>query len=201
MIQGQILRGTPFGELIYKISNKKEVTNILEIGTWYGLGSTKCVIDGIMDSQDQKNFITIEMYENMYETAKNNLKDYMDKFQLLKGTILKPEDIYWFNFSDLDPNQYKKTWYDSDLITLQTSENVLDKIFDKIDFLILDGGEFTTYPEWLILKERTKIVALDDTNVFKCKKIREELLNDTSYRIIVDVISERNGYSVFEKII
>lgn len=33
MIQGQILRGTPFGELIYKISNKKEVTNILEIGT------------------------------------------------------------------------------------------------------------------------------------------------------------------------
>jgi hypothetical protein len=51
------------------------------------------------------------------------------------------------------------------------------------------------------LKERTKIVALDDTNVFKCKKIREELLNDTSYRIIVDVISERNGYSVFEKII
>jgi hypothetical protein len=201
MIHGQILRGTQFGELIYKISNKKGVTNILEIGTWYGLGSTKCVIDGIMDSEDPKNFITIEMYESMYEIAKINLKEYLDRFQLLKGTILKPEDIYWFDFSDLDQNLYKKTWYDSDLSALHTSENVLNKIFDRIDFLILDGGEFTTYPEWLILKERTKIVALDDTNVFKCKKIREELLNDTSYRIIADVISERNGYSVFEKVI
>jgi hypothetical protein len=201
MSQGQILRGTHFGDLIYEIVNKKNVTNIVEIGTWYGLGSTKCVIDGIINSEDKKNFITIEMYDEMCEVAKNNLKEYSNYFELLKGTILKPEDINWFNFDDLDQSIYQRAWYDSDLNLLKISENVLDKIFDKIDFLILDGGEFTTYPEWQILKDRTSIVALDDTNVLKCGKIREELLNNPNYKIITDVNSDRNGYSIFEKII
>jgi hypothetical protein len=201
MSQGQILRGTHFGDLIYEIVNKKNVTNIVEIGTWYGLGSTKCVIDGIINSEDKKNFITIEMYDEMCEVAKNNLKEYSNYFELLKGTILNPEDINWFNFEDLDQSIYQRAWYDSDLNLLKISENVLDKIFDKIDFLILDGGEFTTYPEWQILKDRTSIVALDDTNVLKCKKIREELLNNPNYKIITDVNSDRNGYSIFEKII
>ena len=75
----------------------------------------------------------------------------------------------------------------------------LDKFPEKIDFLILDGGEYTTFPEWQKLKSRTKIVALDDSNILKTSKIREQLINDDEYIKIFDDLTYRNGFTVFEK--
>ena len=43
--QGQIMRGTVFGEMIYEIA--KSSSYIVDIGTWFGMGTTKCIIDGI----------------------------------------------------------------------------------------------------------------------------------------------------------
>jgi hypothetical protein len=51
----------------------------------------------------------------------------------------------------------------------------LPKVFDVI---LLDGGEFTTYYEFQLLKNRCKILMLDDINVDKCKLIVSEILAD-----------------------
>ena len=81
----------------------------------------------------------------------------------------------------------------------QKSENVLNKIPEKIDLLLLDGGEFSTYSEWLKLKDRSTIIMLDDTTATKCKKINDELKSSENYTLIFET-SENNGFSVFEKI-
>ena len=64
--------------------------------------------------------------------------------------------------------------------------------------LILDGGEYSTYPEFKKLKDRTTIFVLDDTNTLKCMRIRQELLTE-KYQIIYDNLQERNGCSIFRK--
>ena len=71
----------------------------------------------------------------------------------------------------------------------------LPEVFDVI---LLDGGEFTTYYEFQLLKNRCKILMLDDINVDKCKLIVSEILADPSWKIIKKQ-NIRNGYLIAEK--
>lgn len=77
--------------------------------------------------------------------------------------------------------------------------NILYMLPDSIDFLLLDGGEFSTYREWQLLKNRSRFVALDDTQTMKCSLIRQEVLSASNYKILVDS-DERNGFMFIENI-
>lgn len=197
---GQINLGTPAGDLIYEICKREDVINIVEIGTWNGMGSTMCVIQSIYDIPN-KSFTSIELYPEMYETAKHNLGDKLKFVNLLNGRIIDYDDVFWFDHSliDFSKDEHARLYYKKDLDYLKTTPNVFDRLPKKIDFLILDGGEYTTFPEWEKLKDFTKIVALDDSNILKTNKIRNELINNNNYHKIFDDLSYRNGFSVFEK--
>ena len=55
---------------------------------------------------------------------------------------------------------------------LKNSKNVIEELPQIIDLLVLDGGEYTTYPEYKKLKDRSNIIALDDTAILKCGMAR-----------------------------
>ena len=66
------------------------------------------------------------------------------------------------------------------------------------DLVLLDGGEFTTWYEYQIIKDKCKILALDDTNTFKCKKIVENIKLSNEWDILLES-NERNGILVLQK--
>jgi hypothetical protein len=209
---GQINIGSVSGDIITEMCKRDDVIDIVEIGTWNGMGSTLCVIKGIKESKISKNFVSLELYEDMFREALVNIGDDINFVNLLNGTIVSFEDSKWFDHSIIDKiindgydqmgisSAHSRLWYQKDMDNLKTANNVLSSMPDNIDFLILDGGEYTTYPEWLKLKDRTKIVALDDSNIFKCARIRDEILSSGEYITLYDNLSDRNGFSVFEKI-
>ena len=47
---GQINRGSQLGEVIYDMCNQNDIKNIVEIGTWNGMGSTKCIYESIVNN-------------------------------------------------------------------------------------------------------------------------------------------------------
>lgn len=195
--EGQILNGSQFGTWIDKIITDYKPNTIVEIGTWKGLGSTKRIIDSIEKNQMKPTFISLESNLSFYETAKRNLKDKLNEVKLIRGRIVGEEEINLF-LSENEITEQMMGWLRSDLNDYVSCENVLNQIPETIDFLLLDGGEFSTYHEWVVLKDRTKIIALDDTLTLKCKQIREELLNDENYKVIIDS-SDRNGFAIFIK--
>jgi len=207
---GQINLDSTLGNIIHSLASIENVKTIVEIGTWNGLGSTMCVIKAILDKG--KQFISIELYPAMYQHAVANLALYHKYVRLLNGSIVTIDDI---SPADLDMIrraiasnegpaeiniEHAKQWFNSDLQKLKEAKNVLCEIPSQIDLLILDGGEYTTYAEWLKLRDRTRIFVLDDTNLFKCKRIREEMLASEKYRLLVEDRNDRNGYAVFERI-
>lgn len=198
MIQGQILHQSLFGEWLKKIITEEKPKTILEIGTWKGLGSTKVIIDSIIENDYAAKFISLESNKNFHEIAKNNLNLFLDYVELIYGRIVEQNVVEKFVSENILTGEME-TWLKNDLDDYFLCENVIDFIPDNIHFLLLDGGEFSTYHEWLLLKERTKIVALDDSSVMKCKKIKEELFNDDNYELIVDQPNDRNGFSIFKK--
>ena len=92
-----------------------------------------------------------------------------------------------------------RQWYADDIANMSTAPNLFDTLPDKIDVLVLDGGEFSTYSEYRLLLDRVKIIVCDDSSVYKCSRIRTELLNNTSYITLIDKPNQRNGFCVFER--
>jgi hypothetical protein len=193
---GQITPSGKVGQTI--ISYIKDVKTIVEIGTWNGLGSTRCFLTGL---QPGTSFFTLETHREKHEIAQKNLVQYMKPdVTFLWGSILKPEDVTDEKsiFPELANREFAR-WHSVDMENLKMSPNVLSQIPEEIDFLLLDGGEFTTWYEFKILLPRcTRYIALDDVDVSKCKKIRDYLKNHAFWSE-VEYIPERNGFSLFKR--
>lgn len=194
-IQGQILETSERGVILKKVINVYKPKNIVEIGTWKGLGSTKCILDSI---SDEMIFYSIESNKEFYEIAKQNLEQYHNKFNLLYGAIINEEELN-NHIKTLILDDTQNSWLKSDLNDIKKCENIENLLPEKIDFLMLDGGEFSTYLEWLKLKDKTKIVALDDVKSLKCNQIYRELRENPNYELIEET-NEGNGFCAFKKI-
>lgn len=192
--QGQITISSERCKLIIKTIQEHNCQKIVEIGTWKGMGSTLCILKSI-DSTSE--FITLESNKTFYDIAKNNLESFQDKVRMIYGTIVSIDEVNDY-VSNLNLDKERQTWLNEDLHNLELCPNVLNKIFPEIDFLLLDGGEFSTYKEWEKLKSRTSIVALDDIREIKTKQIYLELSEDNNYELIGSTY-EGNGFCVFIK--
>lgn len=201
-MQGQINLDSSFGKLINMLARSS--TSIVEIGTWNGQGSTRCVIDALISRTDDYEFYTVECNQERYHEALNYwastlTAEQLSKIHFLFGSILERGEIPLVEEISNSPG-FVLDWYNQDLSAISTSGYVFAELPLKIDMLILDGGEYTTYAEFLKLKDRSKIICLDDTATNKCKLIREQLLDDPTYICVTDITNDRNGYAVFRKI-
>lgn len=175
------------------------IKNVVEIGTWNGLGSTLCILNGLQSHQDIP-FYSLECCKDKQLVAVENLEDIKTiATQLLWGTVvdvdrIKSED-YLKHFTEIT-----KEWYVVDLNNCIEAPNVLSVLPEVIDCLLLDGGEYTTLNEFEILFPRcTKYILLDDTFISKCKEIEKRLEMNTSWKRIFHS-KERNGFSCWQKI-
>lgn len=203
MAEGQILPNTNFGNIIIQTIEEKKPLKILEIGTWKGLGSTKCFIDGIMSVKNEDpsynpSFISLETNKTFFDTANNNLKDFKEHVTLKFGRIID-KDQYSKYVNTLNLQGEKLKWHNNDMVDYQDCPNISDEIIDDYDMILLDGGEFATYLEWELLKDRFKVLLLDDTKVDKTSKILHECENDDTLNCIIKS-DDRNGFAVFERI-
>lgn len=192
---GQILSDSSFAFYIDLVLKSNPIKNIVEIGTWKGLGSTKRIIDSIIQNNISCNFISIESNKTFYNLSKENLKDYTRYVDLTYGRIVTLQDIN--NYLQINPikTSEQQNWLQEDIVNMMQCPVVINKIPSTIDFLLLDGGEFSTYAEWKFLWDRSHIIALDDTKTMKAEIVKQEILSDTNntYEIIVDS-DDRNGF-------
>jgi hypothetical protein len=197
MAQGQINRGSNLGETIYNIAKQDSVQTIVEIGTWNGAGSTKCIREAVLDKARPCKVLSIEAWKSMYDVAIQNNQPAIVGFEIVHGRIVELSDLNWFDHSTLSEDE--KRWLADDIANYNQCPNVMDKIPAKIDLLILDGGEFSSHEEFHKLIDRSNFVILDDTfqGTRKFKAIREMILSNTDrYEIIGDITNDRNGYMV-----
>ena len=191
---GQINSQTERANILSKIIKENNPKFIVEIGTWNGLGSTKVIIDEINHDVE---FYSLESNYDFYKIAKQNLNEVINKVKLLYGRIVEVSEINDFLIG-IELSSEQKIWLEEDLNNFKKCNNIINELPPSIDFLLLDGGEFSTYSEWLKLKNFIKIVALDDINVLKCNKIYTELISNDNFELL-HLSYEGNGFAVFKK--
>jgi hypothetical protein len=198
METGQIARGSFLGEVLYSYCKENlTIKNVVEIGTWRGLGSTLCIVQGMEDSEKEDiSFISIESNLNMYQTAVSLWEDKSPSWlNLVHGRVVDILDMDKINLGYQHPDE--ASWFEQDKKALESCPDVADSLPDIIDLLLLDGGEFTTEAEFWRLKDRSRYIFLDDTTARKCKNIRAHVLNNLNkYEVLFDKPEERNGVMV-----
>lgn len=195
---GQISLETQFGKRIYDYAKNTQYKNILEIGTWNGLGSTRCFVEGLLTRVDNYNFYSLECNSDKSMLARKNYENIKNVY-ILNEVILNnmPDDIYTI-FPEIQTNSDYLYWNSIDFNNMKDKKLFLerDELPEYFDILLLDGGEFTTYYEFQILKNKCKILMLDDTNVPKCKLIVQEIKSNLDKWEIIEENNERNGFFI-----
>jgi len=192
-------------EFSYEIRNyasNDKLKTFLEIGTWNGLGSTKAFSEGFTKRNEDYVFYSLECNKDKCDDAiklyKNN-----NRIHILNEVIWNKEPS---NFYDIFPqcltNSMYKHWNEVDIINMKNCNLFFNRenLPDVFDVILLDGGEFTTYYDFQILKNRCKTLMLDDINVDKCRLIVKEIEEDASWKIIKRE-NIRNGFLIAEKTI
>jgi hypothetical protein len=127
----------------------------------------------------------------------------MENIHILNEVLLNnmPSDIYNI-FPELLENKDYNYWNNIDFQNMENKNLFLNRpnLPEIFDIILLDGGEFTTWYEYNLIKDKCKILILDDTNTSKCKKIKEDILqNKDAWKIIINS-NERNGILISERI-
>jgi len=194
---GQLHKGTLIGSKIYELTKLPEISTIVDIGTWNGNGSTRCIYEGILHSgKKHYKVLSFEIDKNFYEQAKINLFPHLHNFDLIFGSLVtyeelvKQREIYG-----------KHKWLEEDLKNISKAPYVFDIIPEKIDLCVMDGGEFSGYIEFNKLWERCTYIVLDDTQTDKHPESRKFVINNPDkFSIIYDNINERQGCMVIKVI-
>jgi hypothetical protein len=199
--RGQINIDQKFGKLIFDLASLEENKVFLDIGTWNGLGSTKCFIEA-MKVNKNSTLYTVENNSEKIQSAQLFLDKFIKEYELdvhfLNGTFIDDADIdKWISENNIQLSQQQKYWLDID--KSNSASKILSSNFDKIDILLIDGSDYSGYLELLLFKDISKYIMLDDVNSLKNMMSRDFLLNSDDFELIADDLSDRNGYSVFKK--
>jgi GR25 family glycosyltransferase involved in LPS biosynthesis len=201
---GQIQRGTDIGDYLYRLGRDDRFKNYVEIGTWNGQGSTKCILDGILERPaGAAHLYSVENDVEKYAQAVNFWKN-CSALTLLFGRVAGRDDFMTSEEARRHPlfasiREHYDRWYAIERANYEKSADVRDRLPSSVDVLFLDGSEFSTSAEWRLLREKgIKVVALDDVDVVKCHDIFRELVDDNSWQMVFRGPT-RNGSAAFER--
>ena len=198
-MSGQINKGTPFGDEIYNTCTLSDVDVCVDIGAWNGLGSTKCIVQALRDKKKGHVF-SFEIDDAMYSEASQiwseNPYITLSKSRLATSMMTIDEVKNHPNYSNIS-NQNWMEWYSGELANFDKSN--VGELPDKVDFVIIDGGEFSGSGDWNAVKDKNpKYVALDDIFTVKTSHIRDELLSSGLWDIKSQG-NDRNGWIILQR--
>jgi hypothetical protein len=207
-----------FHSNLMKYAGNNQIKTILEIGSSSGGGSTEAFVKAIRQRDDKSlvSLYCIELSKPRFEQLRRTyLSDAFVKpynlSSISSGEFPSESDVITFyqNIPTRLNNAKLKTvlsWYRSGIDYIHKSYNdrngiefiKIDQKIDQFDMVLIDGSEFTGEKE-LEFVIGAKVIALDDTETYKCYRALRRLNNDPEYQRIVYQPNIRNGYAIFTK--
>lgn len=153
------------------------ITKVIETGTYMGQGTTRAVINGLLQHKLPFHFISIEINPDHHAIAQKNIGK-IQGVELWNGrSITKDHPLISTDFSALPDHviidhlpEYRTALYEKE-VDFDVPENLLQKAVDffdgKPELVILDSAGHYGWAEFnaiLGLINAPFILALDDTN-------------------------------------
>lgn len=201
---GQIQPNEQRGFALAQMAMQPSVKSVLEIGTWDGLGSTLCIGHAIRCRPDWQDirFFSYEANKTMYNQATRNYPPQLPG-RLMHGTLCSVGDMVELaDYGDEYFTQYSRdvqeNWRAENMVDIRNAPHVVVGDDFRIDLLVLDGGEYTTWSEYRLLKDRCRYIFADDTRCIKSAKVRDDIMQSGEWEYH-DNYNDANGWIIAER--
>ncbi|RQW88757.1 MAG: glycosyltransferase family 9 protein [Geobacter sp.] len=208
------IKNDEFYFMIQKLAREENITNVLEIGSSSGGGSTEAFVTGLQGNPNSPRLFCMEISRARFGTLRDTYKDLgfvkcynvssvpLDKFPTEQdvaafysgvGTALNNYPLEMvLGWLRQDKEYVSGSGVSSDGIQKIKRENGIE----TFDLVLIDGSEFTGSAE---LEEvyGALIIILDDVNAYKNYFNYRRLKFDDNYVLVAENWSLRNGYAVF----
>ena len=210
------VKNDAFYSAIYQLARTEVISTILEIGSSSGDGSTEAFALGIAENPNHPTLFCMEIskprFAALNQRYKNSsfVKCYNVSSIPLNAFPDENEVISFWHNVPTNLNQYDCDrvvgWLRQDIRYVQTAnvpENGIDIIkaennIKDFDMVLIDGSEFTGMAEFKLIYG-AKIILLDDINAFKNYNNYNALLKDSTYELLEENTTLRNGYAIFKR--
>ena len=186
------------GSLLYRFIKNKDINNVLEIGTWNGLGSTLVLFEALKNKKEHWSLMSIETDKIAYKLAKKNLKSKLGIILKLGRIIeineLPDPQLIDFRKHNLNPKNIE--WFFQDIRRYKRTKNIFSELENSYDFILFDGGEFSTFPEFKKLHLRTKYFGLDDIHTYKQYDVLQYIKKKPELFELIDSVKNFSIYKV-----
>lgn len=198
-MSGQINKGTAFGDEIYNICIQDDVNVCVDVGAWNGLGSTKCIVQAL-ENKKKGHVFSFEIDNVMYAMASQIWSDNpyitLSKSRLATSMMTIDEVKNHPNYSNISSQNWMD-WYAGELANFDSSD--VGDLPDVVDFVVIDGGEFSGSGDWNAVKDKNpKYVALDDIFTVKTSHIIDDLISSGVWDIKSQG-NDRNGWIILQR--
>lgn len=194
LTQGQITPDSPFGQALTKYARQSE--RILEVGFGSGLGSTRCLMDGM--TRPKQLLVTTEGDEKQFAIGSVNIQKAiptcMGHVTYLHGVFHRLIRPYWH---PIGTPQHKEEFEACRHVTLTAP--LIYETGKWWDLVVLDGGEYSSDADLLTFWEYAGIFALDDLNPELATKncYAATCLEAAGWKLLEDGINDRNGWQIW----
>ena len=208
-LKGQVTLQTTFGRELNRIARLPDVHLVLEIGTWFGGGSSWCIAQGLRSSmatsaRPDKWLITMEMFDEAWRYASQTLQR-LPVTCMKAGTVglegyLKPEQMT----EEDRANPHYQLYYERDVGLAREVTPLLETLCSTYDFdlVLIDGNEYTGLAEYEIVDRvcRPRYLALHDTGTLKTRQVELLLAGRGDVWRKMSSGMDAAGWAVFESL-
>jgi hypothetical protein len=204
MSLGEINMYTAAGNAIISIVQQdSDIQKVLDIGSYTGLGTTLCIVTGAITRPDYSpvSIISLETNAEHLEMSQKNWKNRPGKemVQFCRARVAKSmmtdAEIRAHPVFDQWKIHYDR-WHDSDIANFIQAP--LIEINSKIDLVIIDGGEYCGFQDYMAIKGcNPKYLMLDDINTMKTDRVLQDALQ-SGYSLIYRT-EDRNGFAILKR--
>jgi hypothetical protein len=196
---GQVNLDSRFGQVIRDLCSRPDVNICVDIGAWNGLGTTQCIVTGLM-TKGSGYVHSFEVDDAMFEKASRvwtgSSYVILHKARLAERMLTVDEVQASRNYSNIAGADWH-SWYAGEKANFESS--VVGTLPERIDLVVIDGGEFSGQGDWdAVKKHNPRYVALDDTLVIKTASVLDEMIASGEWIVLYEG-NDRNGWAVLVK--
>lgn len=200
----EITLNDEFGQAIVATVHACRVQSVIEVGSWDGLGSTTVLMHALK-SQPAPRLTCVEPDPVRHAYLQGVVADTPWVTTICRRSVSR-ETMLHQEFAEVWRSPYNRLRYDEDTVRewwneQRTGPGYLETLTDeRWDAALIDGCEFCGIDDFHLLKNRVRVLMLDDVfHAFKCAEAHEQLRRDPKWDCIWSSAFCRNGASIWVK--
>jgi len=198
----EITMDDEFGRAIARTVAAFRVQSVIEIGSWDGTGSTTVLLHAL-EPMPERRLTCVEPNRHRFEQLQKLVAG-RDWVETVCSRSVSRAEMTPQSFPEAWNSPYNRLPYSEEVVkswwgAQHDGPGYLESLTDETwDAALIDGCEFCGYDDYRLLKDRVRVLMLDDVfRAYKCARVHEELNLRSSWACVWSSAYCRNGASIW----